>query len=302
MSAGPPSAMTLPWWRTVIRSERASTWSMSCSMSTIVTDPRSSRIRLATRGGSGAANPASGSSRRRRWGRVARAIPISRSRWSPWERLLAAVNSRPASPTRCTSRNASSLRSRRRSVFPSREKRRGCLACTAMRTFSNTVRAWKTLMIWNEREMPAATIRGGGGRDGEGAPAGPPAHALEDADDAVRGEEDEDDEDHAEVDQPVLGPGGQGVAHEHEHGGSHGRPHEGLHPAHERHRRDLARHRHMERLRVGEVQEERVERAGEAAERAGQDEGGQLVALDVVADAARPLPVLADGFENPPER
>ena len=133
-----------------------------------------------------------------------------------------------------------------------------------------------------------------------GAPA-EAAQTLGDADDAVRREHDEGDEDHAEVDEPVLGPRRERVAHEDEDGRAHGRADEAPHAADEGHGGDLARHRDVERLRIGEVQEEGVERAGEAAERARDDERGELVALDVVPDEAGALLVLADRLEHATE-
>ena len=57
----------------------------------------------------------------------------------------------------------------------------------------------------------------------------------------------------------------------------------------------------MQRLRVGEVEQERVERAGQAGEGARDHEGGQLVAPHVVADEAGALLVLADALQHAAE-
>src|SRR5438445_62203 len=141
-----------------MRSERARTWSMSCSISTIVTDRRSVRIRSATRSRSWAARPASGSSSSNSSGRVASAMAISSSRWSPCERLSAISKARSPRPTASTSRSASVFRSVKLPESASIAKRQRRLAWAAMRTFSKTVSAWKMLMIWNERETPDATI------------------------------------------------------------------------------------------------------------------------------------------------
>jgi hypothetical protein len=156
------------------------------------------------------------------------------------------------------------------------------------------------------REARCRRGRGGPGRPRRDARAGAvqaagAAQTLDDPHDPVGGEHDEGDEDHAEVDEPVLGPRRERVAHEDEDRRAHGGADEAPHAAHERHRDDLAGHRDVERLRVGEVEQERVEGAGEPAEGARDDERGELVALDVVADEARPRLVLADRLEDPPE-
>src|SRR5207247_9026145 len=64
---------------------------------------------------------------------------------------------------------------------------------------------------------------------------------------------------------------------------------------------DHTGHRDVGRRRGGEGQQERVEGAGRPAEGTRDDERGELVALDVVADEARPRLVLADRLEDPPE-
>src|SRR5438309_1063109 len=135
---------------------------MSWSISTMVTEPCSARMSAATRTRSGAESPASGSSSSSSLGRVASAMAISSSRWSPCDRFAASVPACSARPTARSRRAASAAASVRRVLSASIAKRRGCLACTASRTFSNTLSDWKTLMIWNERDTPRATTRCGG--------------------------------------------------------------------------------------------------------------------------------------------
>src|SRR3989442_1068693 len=293
-----------------MRSERARTASMSCSISTIVTERRSVRIRSATRSRSWAARPASGSSSSRSSGRVASAIAISSSRWSPWDRVSAISKARSPSPTARRNSSASAFRSAKLPASASIAKRQRCLAWAAMRTFSKTVSAWKMLMIWNERETPAATIACGRrpviaverNRAWPRSAGRRPVRKLKRVVlPAPFGPMIERKKDHAKKEEPFLGPRRERVAHEDEHRRTHGGPDEAPHPAHERHRGDLAGQRDVERFRVGEVQQERVEGAGEPAEGARHDERGELVTLDVVADEARARLVLADRLEHPPE-
>ena len=91
--------------------------------------------------------PAVGSSRHSSLGSVASAMPISRLRCSPWERLAASSSSLSPSPTDSSTAWARSITS-----VNARWWRRRLQECrrdwAAMRTFSSTVAPGRILVIW----------------------------------------------------------------------------------------------------------------------------------------------------------
>src|SRR6266496_1600345 len=95
---------------------------------------------------------------------------------------------------------------------------------------------------------------------------------------------------------------GQVVLQDEHDEGADGGAHHGPHPAEERHQHDLAGH---VPVHVGErlgLEHHRLERSGEPRERGRDDEGEQLVPVDVVPERQRARFVLPDRAEHVPER
>ncbi|MDR8804672.1 hypothetical protein FEP89_05429 [Burkholderia multivorans] len=113
----------------------------------------------ATRARSASARPASGSSSSSRRARVASDSAISSRRCSPCDRLSHACAARSTRPTAASSDQVCAFCSSSLCASRHRPRRSCCAACTATRTFSNTVRLRNTLRIWNERLMPSRTRR-----------------------------------------------------------------------------------------------------------------------------------------------
>src|SRR5215831_6710844 len=138
-----------------MRSARANTASMSCSINRMVSLRLSSRRVLTMRALSSGPIPAIGSSSKSMRGLVASATAISSWRCSPWLKLATRASARCASPARMSAARAGSRSSA--SSRAGRQKRKECpaCACTASATFSIAVKSTNSEVIWNERARPS---------------------------------------------------------------------------------------------------------------------------------------------------
>src|SRR5215510_6720721 len=134
---------------------------MSCSTMRIVRSRAMRRIRSTVACVSVTLIPAVGSSRHKRFGSVASAIPISRLRCSPCERFDASSSSLPVSPTSARTARARAMTSPYDRWWRSMLQlwRRDWLA---IRTFSSTVAPGRMLVIWYERAIALRETRCGG--------------------------------------------------------------------------------------------------------------------------------------------
>src|SRR5262252_891621 len=133
------------------------------------------------------------------------------------------------------------------------------------------------------------------------ASTGTPEEQCEGARDAAREHEEEDYENGAEDEWPVLRVRDDLLVEPDEHGRAQGGPEEGAHPAQERHDQHLGGLGPVGEVGEDAPVEDAEERAGQPCEAARQHEGGQLVAAHVDPDELRPLRILADGGEHAAE-
>ena len=96
----------------------------------------------------------------------------------------------------------------------------------------------------------------------------------------ARKEQHDQHEQQADERHPVDGDARQIILQHHEHRGAEQRPPEAAHAAHHRHHDEIARLAVMQAARVGEIVDQRIERAGKAHEEAGQREGDPDMPLD----------------------
>ena len=101
---------------------------------------------------------------------------------------------------------------------------------------------------------------------------------------------------------PVLGAAGDVVLQRDENRRADQRPPERAHAAQHRHDDEIAGEVESQRARIGEIVEQRIERAGDADEEARDHEREPDVQLDRDAEEARAPLVLADGDQRAPER
>ena len=118
----------------------------------------------------------------------------------------------------------------------------------------------------------------------------------------ARKEQHDEHEQHADERHPVDGDAREIVLQHDEHRGAEQRPPERAHAAHHRHHDEIAGLAVMQAARIGEIVDQRVERAGEAHEEAGQRERDPDMALDRNAEEARAPLVLADRDHGAAER
>ncbi|KAF1050551.1 MAG: hypothetical protein GAK34_01822 [Delftia tsuruhatensis] len=131
---------------------------MSCSTSSIAARPRRASISSVRRRVSSGPMPAMGSSSNSTPGRAARASANSTLRCSPCGSVPAARPSSAGSMAHsCASSRACSYRAD--SAARGRQKRKllPACACTASTRLSSTLDCLKMLVIWNDRDSPAAT-------------------------------------------------------------------------------------------------------------------------------------------------
>src|ERR1700691_4304552 len=117
---------------------------------------------------------------------------------------------------------------------------------------------------------------------------------LDEAEQTPWEEQHHQDEQHADERHPVGGDARQVVLQDDKDRGPEERSPEGPNTPQHRHDHDISGHHVVEVARVGEIVEQRVERAGKAHEKAGQRERRPDVAFDRDAEKARPPLVLAD--------
>ncbi len=122
--------------------------------------------------------------------------------------------------------------------------------------------------------------------------------ARRDADQAVRREHDEGDEQQAEVQKPVGGVDRQELAEQDVEQRAQRRSEERAHPADHHHGEQLAREGDGDRVGRGEAVAVGGERARQPGDRRRDHEGGELVAVGGVAEEARALLVLADRHQH----
>src|SRR5688500_10517937 len=114
--------------------------------------------------------------------------------------------------------------------------------------------------------------------------------------------EEQDHQDGAQHERPVLGVGGDLLVQQEQDERADRGTVEDAHPAEQRHDEHLGGLRPVREVREHAAVEDAEEAAREPGEGAGQHEGGELVAAHVHADELRPLGVLADGGEHAAER
>src|SRR5215813_2017938 len=119
---------------------------------------------------------------------------------------------------------------------------------------------------------------------------------------AARKYEEQEDENGAQHERPVLRVGDDLLVQQDEDERAHARPHEGAHAAQERHDQHLGRLGPVGKVGEDASIEDAEQSAGEPGEEAGEGEGGQLVAPDVYPDELRPFGILPYGREHAAER
>ena len=157
-----------------------------------------------------------------------------------------------------------------------------------------------------ERRMPGLPGRDGGRpwRDAgpRQRPVGAPAQAEHQALHALGRGKREQDHDRREHQPPAFGQGRQPVLQQDEGDGAPQRPEEMVHAAQHRHQQRIARMLPAEIVGVGALQHQGQESARVADEAAHQHEGGELQPERVVAQALRPLLVVAQRLQGAAER
>src|SRR6185312_8268243 len=138
-----------------------------------------------------------------------------------------------------------------------------------------------------------------------GAPPGPSAKSADAGDDATddaagKGEE-QHQEDDAEHERPIFRVGGDLVVEQDKRRGADHGPPEMLHAAEDGHDHHFRRFRPIDEIGEDATARNAEERAGNAGEAAGDDEGGELVGPHVDADERRALGVLADRRQHAAE-
>src|SRR6516164_6142327 len=126
--------------------------------------------------------------------------------------------------------------------------------------------------------------------------------ASNEAQQAAREEQHDQHEQQADERHPVDGDARQVVLQNDEHRRAQERAPERPHSSHHRHHDEIAGLAVMQAARIGEIIDQRVERAGKADEEAGQRECDPDVALDRDAEKARTPLILADCDHGAPER
>ena len=119
------------------------------------------------------------------------------------------------------------------------------------------------------------------------------------ADEAAPEGQHADDEDGADDHgDPRADPVGEEVLQADDRERAEHRAGERAHAAEQRHQHDLAGHAPMHVGQRRELEHQRLRRAGQACQRGREDEGQQLVAVDVVAERDRARLVLADRLQH----
>src|SRR5215470_6891495 len=119
--------------------------------------------------------------------------------------------------------------------------------------------------------------------------------------DAAREHEQQDDQDGAEDERPVLGVGDDLLVEPDQDQRAQGRPVEGGHAAQQRHDQYLGGLGPVREVREDPAVEDAEQASGEAREEARDHEGGQLITAHVDPDELGALRVLADRGEHAPE-
>src|SRR6266478_4507147 len=192
--------------------------------------------------------------------------------------------------------------------------------------FSYTVRRGKMLVRWNDRPMPRRQRSWGAmpvtsrslntTRTAMKPPkflesprtsstGGPPREAVPERDhragQSAREDEEQDDQDAAQDQRPVLGVGDDLLVEPDEGHRAHRRAVEGAHAAQQGHDQHLGRLGPVREVREDAAIEDPEEPAGQPREGAREDEGGQFVEPHVHPDELGALRVLPDGGEHAPE-
>src|SRR5580698_19051 len=122
------------------------------------------------------------------------------------------------------------------------------------------------------------------------------------ADDAAPERQHADHENRALDHQHPLAEWRQIILHADDDKGADHRPEHGAKPAKQRHQQHVARHRPVHVGERGELEHQRLHRAGQPRERRRQDKGDELIALSAKPERHTARLVLAYGFENFAER
>ena len=119
---------------------------------------------------------------------------------------------------------------------------------------------------------------------------------------ALRKADDDQRQNGAEHEAPILGQRLQLVLQQRERERADDRPEEIREAAEHRHEHELARLRPIDQLGIGEPDAEAEDRAADGAEGSRDDEGGQAEPVHVHAEILRLARVVADGLEVQSER
>ena len=118
----------------------------------------------------------------------------------------------------------------------------------------------------------------------------------------ARKEQNDEHEQEPDERHPIDRDARQIILQDHEHGGAEQRPPEAAHAAHHRHDHEIAGLAVVQAARIGEIVDQRIERAGKRHEEARQRERDPDVPLDGNAEEARAALVLADRNHGAAER
>src|SRR5271169_5993243 len=126
--------------------------------------------------------------------------------------------------------------------------------------------------------------------------------ARNEADDATAEEQHAKHEDDALNDGDPGAELGQVMLHRRQKKGSDHRAEHGAEPADEGHQHDPARHRPLDVGQRGELEDERLQRPGEAGQPRGENKDDELVMISVIAERDRARLVFADRLDHLAER
>src|SRR5262249_471875 len=149
-----------------MRSERLATTLRLCSTISTVRSAATDLMSALMRSMSSWPMPAIGSSSRSISGSSAKVVAISSARLGPYGNATAVQWAKDDKPTSAISAIARSLKTSSTRFERQKSNDDPRCRCSAMRTFSSTVRCGKTAEIWNDRTSPSrATPAGGERRD-----------------------------------------------------------------------------------------------------------------------------------------
>src|SRR3984957_14326904 len=283
-----------------MRSASANTASMSCSTSTMVTSRRSSCSSLTMRADSVMPRPAIGSSSSNTCGEVASATASSSSRCSPWLNFDTRMSARGPRPTRSSAANATWRRRLSLRALPQNRNECPSWACAASATLSAAVKSsssevnWLISVVlpapfgpmiacnspratssetWSVATMPPNRLTRFSTQSRGSATGKPPQQSI----DAAAPEQHDQQQQRAHDQRPVFGDLRQELLqHQVNHRADH-RAEQRAHAAEDDHHHQVAGAGPVHHRRADEIGVVGEQRAGEAADGAGNDKTDQTV-------------------------